>query len=112
MDKHISNEKRQPRKSSFSNDPVLADEVDLEREWDENRTRNPSESASSIHEPEKARTRTIEEDDAGSSHHDLEGGPVMRTVTAQDWTGHDDPEVSLSPHCQNQRNTDHNLEPA
>lgn len=98
MDNHISNEKRQPRKSSFSNDPVLADEVDLEKEWDNNLARNPSESASTIHEPEKVRTRTIE-DDAGSSHHNLEGGPVMRTVTAQDWTGPDDLEVSLFAHC-------------
>ncbi|KAE9968780.1 hypothetical protein EG328_007271 [Venturia inaequalis] len=58
MDTHTSNE------STFSNDPVLADQVDLEKEWD-------------------------------SSHPDLEGGPVIRTVTAQDWTGPDDPE---NPH--------------
>lgn len=60
MDTHTSNE------STFSNDPVLADQVDLEKEWD-------------------------------SSHPDLEGGPVIRTVTAQDWTGPDDPEVSPLP---------------
>lgn len=100
MDNHISTEKRQSRKSSFSNDQVLADEVDLEKEWDNNLERTPSESASTIHDPEKARTRTFGDDDAGSSHHGLEGGPVMRTVTAQDWTGPDDPEVSLFAHCQ------------
>jgi hypothetical protein len=96
MDNQILNEKHQPRRSSFSNDPTLALEVDLEKEWDNNLERTRTDSSSSIHEPEKARTRTVEEDDAVSSHHDLEGGPVVRTVTAQDWTGPDDPEVSFS----------------
>jgi hypothetical protein len=95
MNNQISDEKHQPRRSSFSNDPVLALEVDLEKEWDNSAERNLSDSASSIREPEKIRTRTVEDDDAVSSHHDLEGGPVVRTVTAQDWTGPDDPEVSL-----------------
>jgi len=96
MDNQISNEKHQPRRSSFSNDPILALEVDLEKEWDNNREKNTSDTASSLHEPEKARTRTLEDDESGSSNHDLEGGPVVRTVTAQDWTGPDDPEVSFS----------------
>lgn len=96
MDNEISNEKHKPRSSSFSTDPILALEVDLEKEWDNNLERNPSDSASSIQEPEKARTRTVKDNDAASSHHDLEGGSVVRTVTAQDWTGPNDPEVSLS----------------
>lgn len=104
MENRNSNEKHQPRRSSFSNDPPLAIEVDLEKEWDKKLERNASESVSSILEPEKARTRTNEEDDddeEASSHRDLEGSPVVRTVTAQDWTGPDDPEVS----CSTIRNT-------
>jgi hypothetical protein len=93
MENPISDDKHHPRRSSFSHDPTLALEITLEKEWD-NRERNPSDTASSLHEPEKARTRTIDDDDSISSDHDLEASPVVRTVTAQDWTGPDDPEVS------------------
>jgi hypothetical protein len=97
MDNQILNNKDMPRKSNSSHDLNLAFAVDMRKEWESNLEKNLSQSASSIHEPEKTHRRTVEsDDDAASSHDDLEGGTVSRTVTAQDWTGPDDPEVGIS----------------
>jgi hypothetical protein len=85
------------RRASLNSERSVAIGVDLEKEWDRNVEKTSTSGSSSIHEPEKARTKDSDIEDQLPHHHDhdLEGTPVRRTVTAQDWTGPDDPE---NPH--------------
>jgi hypothetical protein len=83
------------RRASLTEERSVAIGVDLEKDWDPNLEKTSTSGSSSIHEPEKARTRDTDIEDELPHHHDIEGTPVRRTVTAQDWTGPDDPE---NPH--------------
>lgn len=85
-----------PRRSSFASERSIAIGVS-EKEWEKDlEKRSTSDTGSSIREPEKALTKSEHE---AHAHHgkkdDPEQHPVQRTVTAQDWTGPDDPE---NPH--------------
>ena len=83
------------QRASFENDSPIAIGVDLEEKWESNNLdRHSTSESSSIQEPEKIHTK--EHDVSRSAtNHDVEGTPMRRVVTAQDWTGPDDPE---NPH--------------
>jgi hypothetical protein len=83
------------RRASLTSNPSLAIGVDLEKEWNDNLEKKSTSESSSIQEPEKLRTRDTHHDDSDSPDHDVESTPVHRVVTAQDWTGPNDPE---NPH--------------
>lgn len=87
-------------RASFENDSPIALGVNLEEKWESNHhlDRHSTGESSSIEEPEKTKAGDGHGKDAGTGetkNHDLEGAPVRRVVTAQDWTGPDDPE---NPH--------------
>jgi hypothetical protein len=85
------------RRASLASQSSIAIGVDREKEWDQNLEKRSTSESDSIQEPEKVRTSEDEDEEEGSvpRRHDLEGAPVHRTVTAQDWTGPNDPE---NPH--------------
>jgi hypothetical protein len=83
------------RRASLASERSIAIGVDMEKEWDQNLDRKSTSGSSSIQEPEKIPTRDDGYEDSAPQHHDPEGTPVHRTVTAQDWTGPNDPE---NPH--------------
>jgi hypothetical protein len=85
------------RRVSLTSQRSIAIGVDLEKDWDHDLEKRSTSESDSIQEPEKARTNEDGDEQDGSipRRHDLEGAPVHRTVTAQDWTGPDDPE---NPH--------------
>jgi hypothetical protein len=83
------------RQGSFSSESSIAIGIS-EKEWEKNLEKHDTTSDSeSIQEPEKVLTRAATEATASANHYDPEGHPVRRVVTAQDWTGPDDPE---NPH--------------
>jgi hypothetical protein len=94
-DENIMDSQNSHRRPSLVSDRSIAIGVELEKEWDQNLDKRSTSESSSIQEPEKVRTRDEGVEDSAPRHHDPEGTPVHRTVTAQDWTGPDDPE---NPH--------------
>ena len=80
--------------STLESQSPLGIGIELEKDWTPADESSLSRSSTEhISEPEKVHSKS--EDETGDSDARTEPTPVHRTITAQDWTGPDDPE---NPH--------------
>ena len=78
--------------STLESQSPLGIGIDLEKQWSPIQTPSVSRSSTEpVTEPEKVQTKSREDDGAGASSLE-ETRTAQRVVTAQDWTGPDDPE--------------------